>query len=837
MDLHPPSRLSAEAASDAQEYVNRLPLPPERKRHILERVRSAASPARALAEVHRLLAHDHLDDRPGEPSATPAEASVRMRVELASPAPGSLSGAIAVDPDGRARLATAPGVRRTPMAPSTQLAPLSARAWNALRSAGRRRGPEKPGRDPELRDRAPAVRPWRLVGALRRTVLLLLVLGQMAAAAYFMTAVLPYHGDRPLELAILGLFTILFGWVSVGLWTGVAGFLVLLTRRDRYSVTRSLARVPEIPRDARTAVVMPIANEDARRVFAGLRATYTSLARAGTLERFDFFVLSDSSDADVRAAETAAWLDLCRAVDGFGRVFYRWRRHRIKRKSGNVADFCRRWGSQYRYMVVLDADSVMSGECLTALVRMMEANPTTGIIQSVPRAARRETLHARIQQFATSVYGPLFTAGINYWQLGESYYWGHNAIIRLAPFMRHCQLGRLPGKGVLSGEILSHDFVEAALMRRAGWAVWIAYDLPGSYEEVPPTLDDELKRDRRWCRGNLINSRLFLAKGLHPSHRAVFMAGVLSYVSAPLWLLSLGLSTAAVVLWAVTPPRYFFQPRQLFPVWPEWHREWAIGLVLGTATVLFLPKLLAGLMLLGRGARNFGGRARLVLSLLLEILTSALLAPVRALFHTLFVLAALTGLRVEWKSPARDDAATSWGAALRRYGAPTLLGIAWAAGVYKVAPEFLWWLLPVVGAFAVSIPASVYLSRTSLGRRLRRFGVFTIPEELRPPLELRLVRRFLNRSAPSPRLADVVLDPILNAVACAVAVPRPSPRSALLSARGRLVTKALRGGPAALGQRDRMNLLSDPIALSQLHLEVWASPVARARWRLEQALA
>ena len=178
-------------------------------------------------------------------------------------------------------------------------------------------------------------------------------------------------------------------------------------------------------------------------------------------------------------------------------MFYRWRQHRIKRKSGNIADFCRRWGRSYRYMVVLDADSVMSGECLTRLVLIAEANPGAGIIQTVPRAVRRDTLFARVQQFASATYGPVFAAGLHYWQLGESHYWGHNAIIRVAPFMKHCALGRLRGRGALSGEILSHDFVEAALMRRAGWSVWIAYDLPGSYEEMPPNLLDELKRDRR----------------------------------------------------------------------------------------------------------------------------------------------------------------------------------------------------------------------------------------------------------------------------------------------------------------------------------------------------
>jgi len=518
--------------------------------------------------------------------------------------------------------------------------------------------------------------PGSAAGALRRLVLLLLVLGQTAAGAYLMTAVLPYHGERPLELAILSLFTVLFTWVSFGFWTAVAGFLVLATRRDRLAIGRTLTGAGEIPRDARTAVVMPICNEDVPRVFAGLRATYTSLARTGALERFDFYVLSDSSDADVRAAEMLAWLELCRAAGAFGRVFYRWRRHRIKRKSGNVADFCRRWGAAYRYMVVLDADSVMSGECLTSLVRMMEANPTTGIIQTAPRAARRETPFGRMQQFAIRVYGPLFAAGLSSWQLGASTYWGHNAIIRIAPFMRHCALARLPGRGSLSGEILSHDFVEAALMRRAGWAVWIAYDLPGSYEEVPATLEEELKRDWRWCRGNLMNARFCLAAGMHPSHRAVFLAGVMSYLSAPLWLLSLAVSTAAVAVQALVGPRYFLHPRQLFPIWPESHPGWNIALLLITSAVLFAPKVLGTLLALARGSQEFGGPGRLVLSAAAETVASALFAPVRMIFHAFFVPAALVGLRPGWSSPRRVDTETTWGGGTRRYLPLTIPGVA-----------------------------------------------------------------------------------------------------------------------------------------------------------------
>ena len=319
---------------------------------------------------------------------------------------------------------------------------------------------------------------------------------------------------------LLALFALLSCWVAAGFWTAMAGLWVSLRGGDEFLISRSAASAGPLPPAARTAIVMPICNEDVRHVFAGLRATYESLARTGELERFDFFVLSDSSDPDTCVAELDAWAGLRETLDAEDRLFYRRRTRRVKRKSGNIDDFCRRWGGNYRYMIVLDADSVMTGECLVTLARLMEARPDAGIIQTAPQAVGRNTFHARAQQFANQVYGPLFTAGLHYWQLGESHYWGHNAIIRLAPFMRHCALAPLPGRGALSGEILSHDFVEAALMRRAGFGVWIAYDLDGSYEQTPPNLLDEIKRDRRWCQGNLMNARLMFAprSASGPSH-------------------------------------------------------------------------------------------------------------------------------------------------------------------------------------------------------------------------------------------------------------------------------------------------------------------------------
>lgn len=667
-------------------------------------------------------------------------------------------------------------------------------------------------------------------GGLRRLVLLFLMLGQTALATYYMSRVLPYQGKEWLEIALLSLFALLFCWVSAGFWTAMTGFILLARGKDPYLISKTAVASGTIEPDARTAIVMPICNEDVTRVFAGLRATYESVQRIGQLDHFDFFVLSDSGNSDTCAAEVAAWAALCKAVDGFGRIFYRRRQRRTRRKSGNIDDFCRRWGNNYRYMIVLDADSVMSGDCLSKLVQSMEANPDAGIIQTAPRAAGRDTLYARIQQFSTRVYGPLFTAGLHYWQLGESHYWGHNAIIRVKPFIEHCALSLLPGKGPFAGEILSHDFIEAALMRRAGWKVWIAYDLDGSYEEMPPNLLDELKRDRRWCQGNLMNFRLFLSRGMHSVHRAVFVTGVMAYLSAPLWFLFLILSTGLLAQHTLTEPTYFTEPWQLFPTWPQWHPEKALALFSATATLLFLPKILSALLICIQGAKQFGGQLRLLFSVLIEMFFSMLLAPVRMLFHTHFVIAAFMGWALRWKSPPREDAETSPREAFRHHGLHTLLGLAWGAAVFWLNPTFLPWLLPIVGSLAVAIPISIYSSKVSNGLRFRNKKLFLIPEEAEPPVELLATVAHVKAAPPPPDFIAAVIEPNFNAVICASGKlhRRRSPAAQKISAN--LVRAALLDGPSALADAQKNILLSDPLHMSQLHLAVWVSGHAHVDW-------
>ncbi|NMM27017.1 MAG: glucans biosynthesis glucosyltransferase MdoH [Glaciimonas sp.] len=836
---------SADCTGAIERYLDILPLTTLQRQALQgAAAHCGGHPQRAMTALHQALADDNVND---SNSDNPAYASVASRLQLAyqssptaelpphqAPTP-TPTPTINFDRCGHIRVSSTPPLHRISMVPQSWGALNPLIRWMHTLSGHRDCAAETTRTGPPSADAPDPGGNWQHDGGWRRLILLLLMFGQTGLATYFMSAVLPYHGTRPMEVVTLTLFAILFCWISAGFWTAMAGFLVLLRGGDSYMISASNAgNLADGPIDvaARTAIVMPICNEDVNRVFAGLRATYESVRRNGTLQHFDFFVLSDSNQPDLCVAELAAWDRLCRAVDGFGRIFYRRRLRRGKRKSGNIDNFCRRWGSNYRYMIVLDADSVMSGDCLSKLVRLMEANSGAGIIQTAPRASGRDTLYARIQQFSTRVYGPLFTAGLHYWQLGESHYWGHNAIIRLAPFIRHCALAPLPGRGSLAGEILSHDFVEAALMRRAGWAVWIAYDLAGSYEEMPPNLLDELKRDRRWCHGNLMNFRLFLAHGMHPVHRAVFATGVMAYLSAPLWFLFLALSTGMLASHTLTLPEYFIEPRQLFPIWPEWHPGKALALFSATATLLFLPKFLSVLLICVQGAKRFGGRLHVTLSMLMELVFSALLAPVRMLFHSRFVAAAFLGWEMHWKSPPRNNAETGWGEALRKHGGHTLLGLAWGGGVFWLNPLFLWWLLPIVGALILSIPLSVFSSRVSLGRRMRQLRLFLIPEEMKPPPELRATKAHLAATPPAPAFTDAVVDPLLNALVCACAIARPNLPTATRNQHAQLAKIALEHGADALTPEQTNLLLQDPLALSRLHFDVWCAPQAHPQWRL-----
>jgi membrane glycosyltransferase len=723
----------------------------------------------------------------------------------------------------------------TPVQPAparSSMVPLPWAGHPLLRPVRRLFGKKPAWRGPEI-ERSKHVLP-------RRVLLLVLVVVGAALGTQYMIDTLPNHGNSPLEKCILVLFGVLFAWISAGFWTAAMGAWVMMRNGDARSVTRVLRdpAVANAPIDTavRTAVIMPICNEHVATVFAGMRATYESLVATGAIAQFDFYVLSDTNKPDVRAAEQAAWSELDTAIHADpesplaqGKIYYRWRQLRTKRKVGNVSDFCRRWGKNYKYMIVLDADSVMSGDSLTTLVKLMEAHQDAGIIQTAPRAAGHVTMHARAQQFGSRVYGPLFTAGMHFWQLGESHYWGHNAIVRIKPFMKHCVLAPLPGTGSLSGEILSHDFVEASLMRRAGWRVWIAYDVEGSYEQFPPNLISEVGRDRRWCQGNLQNSRLIFEPGLHPVHRSVFLTGLAAYLSSPLWLSFLLLSTLLFARHVNELPKYFTEPYQLFPVWPTENLRLILMLVGLTATMLILPKMMALTIIIGKGqAKKYGGAGKLLLSGLLEFLHSMLLAPVRMLFHTQFVAAALAGIKLDWKSPPREDDSTPWREAWARHGGHTIFAAVWIAAILYIT-HFPWFLTPIVAGLLLSVPLSVWTSRAAPGRWLMARRLFVIPEEGDVPPVLVEARRYVAEAPDELEFKDAVLNARSHEAVTSATPRRAEPTGDKARALHELVEHGASQGPESLTTAQRLRLLANPGSLHALRERIMVG-AAHADW-------
>ncbi|MGH6676814.1 MAG: glucans biosynthesis glucosyltransferase MdoH, partial [Xanthobacteraceae bacterium] len=379
---------------------------------------------------------------------------------------------------------------------------------------------------------------------------------------------------------------------------------------------------------SRTILAMPIYNESWLEVSARIQAMQDSLREAGALDGFHFFILSDSTDPRCLADEETGWRRL-RDGNPDATIYYRHRTNNAGRKSGNVADFCVDWGALYDYMIVLDADSLMSGRTLVQLVAVMDANPRAGLIQVAPLLIGGESLFARIQQFASWVYGPIYASGLSKLQGADGNYWGHNAIIRVRPFMQHCGLPILPGGPPFGGEIMSHDFVEAALLRRAGWDIWLLSHPAGSFEATPPTLIDHLKRDQRWCQGNLQHIKLVFARGFRVQSRIHLAFGAISYLSSPLWLLLLVLFSADAARLEETAPVSFVGP---YPVltWPVSHTLAFISLIAATAVLLYGPKLLALAILLRNPGmvRRYGGAAALTTSVFAEMIASTLLAPV-----------------------------------------------------------------------------------------------------------------------------------------------------------------------------------------------------------------
>jgi membrane glycosyltransferase len=581
----------------------------------------------------------------------------------------------------------------------------------------------------------------------RRLAFFGLTLLTSGLASFMFEDILSANGLSPLEGLAVVLFFGLTTWISGAFWTAVAGFAVRLAGRDSRVIRADEAEGLAVR--SRVAIVMPVYNEDPTRVMAGVDAVWSSLAAEPEQGAFDLFILSDTRKPEIAAAEQAGWRSLIARRSAAGRVFYRRREDNTGRKAGNIADFVRRWGGAYQHMIVLDADSVMTGRALVTLARLMDAHPEVGIIQTAPQPAGCDTLFGRVVQFAARLNGPMLSSGLAFWQLGEANYWGHNAILRLAPFAKECGLPRLPGAAPLGGEILSHDFVEAAFMRRAGYEVWLVPDLEGSWEEVPSNIIDYAARDRRWAQGNLQHWNVMPIRGLNWLSRLHMLTGILSYATSPIWLAVLILSTVLTCEAALQTPHYFQTGRySLFPNWPQ-YRDGEIDVLLtSTIVILLLPKVLGAILALidPQLRRRFGGTVRLGVSLLFEQLFSVLLAPPMMLFHSTFVLTTLAGKPVVWNAQERGDRGVSLTEALWRHKWHMLLGLIWGTVIVLIAPRYIGWLAPVVAGLVLSAPLTAISSRASVGRFLRRGGLLLTPEESAPPRELALVQEVCSQS-------------------------------------------------------------------------------------------
>ena len=529
------------------------------------------------------------------------------------------------------------------------------------------------------------------------------------------------------DAAAVGLMAFTTGWLA---WGAAQAFVGLPPLPPLPDATLPGGVVPP------TAILVPICNENPVEVCARVRAMLQSLRRAGMPA--DVAILSDTSDPVALAAERAALAPLLMSQDGANRVYYRVRKDRHGRKAGNIEDFIRSSGGNYTYVVMLDADSLMEGATIRHLVARMEADPGLGLLQTLPKIVGAATAFGRAMQFSASFHSPVFARGLARMQGRAGPFWGHNAIARVRAVAQCCGLPELSGPPPFGGTILSHDYVEAALLVRGGWRVEVDPRIEGSFEEGPENLLAFARRDRRWCQGNLQHSRLLTAVGLHGWSRFVFLQGIVSYLVSLAWGAFLIVSLLAAATAGV--PDYFPDAYQLFPVFPDDRTHQIVALAIGVGGLLLLPKLAIFVesALTGRAA-GFGGTRRAFGAVLAETLLTALIAPLMLMYQSRAVIEVLSGHDGGWPATARGEGRLTLGESWRAARWITLFGVAVSIFVLWAAPDLTIWLLPVTIPMVL---APVLICVTSLPIMKNTFGV---PGEAVVPPVVADYRRWLAR--------------------------------------------------------------------------------------------
>ncbi|QHS14121.1 glucans biosynthesis glucosyltransferase MdoH [Shewanella sp. Arc9-LZ] len=539
-----------------------------------------------------------------------------------------------------------------------------------------------------------------------------------------MYLVLNINAITSLQMVFLVLFSINFLWVTFAFSQALLGFLLHLKPR--------LIKENETEPEFKTAVLLPIYNEDPLRIRATIEAMSADLI-ATAPGKYAFFILSDTNRADAWIAEEQTFVDLINNSQPQCPVYYRRRHQNSERKAGNIGDWVQRWGGDYEAMIVLDADSIMSAKSMVTLSRRLAGAPGVGLIQTLPTLVFANTLYSRLQQFANQCFGPIYAEGLSAWHGLSSNFWGHNAIIRTKAFAESCHLPILSGKAPFGGHVLSHDFIEAALLRRAGWGVRFDTDIEASFEEAPPSLIDVMIRDRRWCQGNLQHSAFMFARGFSLPTRLHLLSGVMSYLSAIFWLALIMVGLAIAVQAAFIRPEYFANP-SLFPTWPVFDSERALSLFVVSMAIVLAPKAFgwfAALINIPRCLR-FGGPILLTLSTLLEMIMSALYAPILMVSQFGVVLSIFRGKDSGWMPQSRDDGALSWMSVMRAHLGHTVFGVALALTALSLSTELFYWLLPITIGLMLSIPLSWLSGGARRTKWIKTVGLLRAPEEKKP---------------------------------------------------------------------------------------------------------
>lgn len=668
------------------------------------------------------------------------------------------------------------------------------------------------------RRRAPDVdsaEPQRPVTWWARLVATAATLGIAGYGIWEMIAIVGFGNMTNLQAAMMVFFSITLLWIAFSAGSALCG---LLTPRARFA---------SAPADgSRTALVMPVYNEDPLRTTAALQAMAEELAAIGAARHFEIAIISDSTNADAWIAETLAAERLRQALAHVMPVRYRRRWHNVGRKVGNVEDFVKRWGGNYDYMIVLDADSLMSAQTLLTLVERMQAQPRLGILQTVPALIGQLSFFARMQQFASRLYGGVIARGMAAWSGDDGNYWGHNAIIRVQAFAQACGLPQLPGKKPFGGFVLSHDFVEAAYIRRAGWKVQLAADLQGSWEEGPPSLTDIAVRDRRWAQGNLQHLMLITSKGLSWTSRLHMAIGIMSYLASPLWLLLILIGFALTLQATLIRPEYFSRTFQLFPDWPVFDARRMMLLFLFSMLVLLLPKAIgfARGMLSNAVRRGCGGIIGLPVSVVVELIVSALYAPVMMVIQTQHVFSILTGRDSEWIAQRRQAEVISWRESTHFHWKHTLIGVVLGVIAFLLSPTLLAWLSPTVAGLVFAIPLSKASGSVRVGQWFARVGLLRIPEERTTPELVRRRDEIAHQAEPLPTdgLRHLARHPHARHAQIATNLSRPAdmrghPNAHRLTATAKVMqAQSLREALSWLSAPERVEVAADRELLEQL---------------------